>query len=298
MLSEKQWKADAVVRLMLSVIVCIFAGSLLLSGGHYLRAGGKLFSGFFLLASASLGCLVLALVLVHQPWKLEKLLIRLVLVLISFYAGVILGAWAQKLAGPSGHSAAQMIVATLSFQGATLVLVWRFVREHQGSWSECFGLSNRGLHALLWGVLAACIFFPIGQQLQWLSYVLMEHAPQLALKPQEQDAVQTLRVATSWTDRLTLGSVTILLAPAGEELLFRGIIYPWIKQLGFRRLALWLTSLLFAAVHANLMIFLPLFVLAVVLTLLYEFTNNLLAPLVAHSLFNAMNFATLYLSER
>src|SRR6185436_16944421 len=102
-------------------------------------------------------------------------------------------------------------------------------------------------HAFLFGVIAACIFFPIGQKLQWISYLLMENLPQLALKPQEQEAVQTLRVATSWVNRLTLGTVTILLAPLGEELLFRGIIYPWIKQLGFPRLALWLTSLLFAA---------------------------------------------------
>jgi len=31
--------------------------------------------------------------------------------------------------------------------------------------------------------------------------------------------------------------------------------------------------------------------------LLYEKTNNLLAPVMTHTLFNAMNFALLYLSE-
>jgi membrane protease YdiL (CAAX protease family) len=30
--------------------------------------------------------------------------------------------------------------------------------------------------------------------------------------------------------------------------------------------------------------------LAVILTLLYEFTGNLLAPITTHSLFNAVNF--------
>jgi membrane protease YdiL (CAAX protease family) len=41
--------------------------------------------------------------------------------------------------------------------------------------------------------------------------------------------------------------------------------------------------------------FLPLFVLALVLTVLYEKTNNLLAPIAAHSAFNAVNFAMLLL---
>jgi membrane protease YdiL (CAAX protease family) len=241
--------------------------------------------------------LIGSLVLVRGRWQLETFLLRLMLVLICFYAGVILGAWAQKMAGPTRHSAAQMIVATLSFQGATLVLVWRFMREHQTTWNELFGLSNRRVHALLFGIIAACVFLPIGERLQRLSYVAMENLPRLAAKPREQEAVQTLRVSRSWFDRVILGGVTILLAPVGEELLFRGIIYPWIKQLGFRHLALWLTSILFAAVHANLVIFLPLFVLAIILTLLYEHTNNLLAPITAHALFNAMNFAMLYLSE-
>ena len=37
----------------------------------------------------------------------------------------------------------------------------------------------------------------------------------------------------------------------------------------------------------------PLAVLALVLTALYERTDNLLAPITAHALFNALNFATL-----
>ena len=35
---------------------------------------------------------------------------------------------------------------------------------------------------------------------------------------------------------------------------------------------------------------LPLSVLAVVLALLYDKTSNLLAPIIAHALFNAVNF--------
>ena len=48
----------------------------------------------------------------------------------------------------------------------------------------------------------------------------------------------------------------------------------------------------------NLVTFVPLLVLALVLTALYERTNNLLAPITAHVLFNALNFVMLLLMQQ
>jgi membrane protease YdiL (CAAX protease family) len=90
----------------------------------------------------------------------------------------------------------------------------------------------------------------------------------------------------------------VLLAPLAEEVLFRGILYPAIKQAGHPRLALWGTALLFAAVHLNVATFVPLTVLALVLTALYEWTNNLLAPIAAHVLFNAFNVVLLVVLQQ
>ena len=96
---------------------------------------------------------------------------------------------------------------------------------------------------------------------------------------------------------MVLGIITIGLAPFAEEVLFRGILYPWIKQLGFPRLALWSTSLLFAAIHLSPVSFVPLAALALGLAILYERTNNLLASIAAHALFNGFNFTLLYLFQ-
>jgi membrane protease YdiL (CAAX protease family) len=82
-----------------------------------------------------------------------------------------------------------------------------------------------------------------------------------------------------------------------EEMLFRGILYQWCKRIGFPRLGLWCTSLIFAAMHSNLASFIPLLVLAVTLVILYERTENLIAPIAAHSTFNAINFTLLYLQQ-
>ncbi len=299
MLSEKPWKADAVVRLVAGVIVCIFAGSLLVSILHFSNRDTQTSARvFFPLAAAGMMCLGTTLVLMRVPPRAENLVGRLFVLLVCFYAGVFLGAWAQKLAGPAGNTVVHMLIGTLSFQGAGLALVALFLHDHGMSWGEAFGFGHQSRHAVLFGVITACLFLPVGWGLQQLSALAVSHIHHFGLHPEEQQAVQTLRSAVAWFDRVALGVVTIVLAPLAEEILFRGILYPWIKQAGFPRLALWGTSLLFAAIHLNLITFLPLLILAILLTVLYEWTDNLLAPVAAHSLFNGLNFAVLYLFDK
>jgi len=294
MLSVKPWKTEAMLRLLASVFVCLYAGSLLLLTLHH-DDKARVGTGFYLLLVGALGCSAAALVCLHRPWTLERIMRHLAAFLIFFYGGLLLGAFAQKLAGSPGPSVAQMVIGAVSFQGAVVLLAGRFVREHQVTWSEAFGFGNRRRLAIVLGFCLACGFVWLGTALQAVSVAAMEAAskrlPGLHLKPEAQQAVQTLQATTGWGARLLLGVVTILLAPMGEEILFRGLLYPWIKQAGYPRLALWGTVALFALIHLNLETFLPLAVLALALTMLYEWTDNLLAPVAAHALFNALNFA-------
>ena len=55
-----------------------------------------------------------------------------------------------------------------------------------------------------------------------------------------------------------------------------------------------LTSLLFAAIHMNGPVFLPLFVLAVCLTLAYEATGSLWVPMLMHALFNGVMIGMMF----
>ena len=183
-------------------------------------------------------------------------------------------------------------MALLGLQGAALVLIHRFVREHEVGWAEGFGFKIEWKRAMLLGAAAVFLYLPFGWGLQWASMHAMEW---VHVRPQEQMAVEVLRGSETWFNRFALGFAAILIVPWAEELLFRGILYPAIKRWGFPRLAWWGTSLAFGASHFNLAALLPLTLLALVLVWLYERTENLLAPITAHSLFNAMNFAMLYL---
>ena len=80
-----------------------------------------------------------------------------------------------------------------------------------------------------------------------------------------------------------LGVFAVVLAPVAEEFIFRGMLFPFVKQLGCPKLAWFGVSFLFALIHMNAATFLPLFVLALALTWLYEQTDNLLAPIIAHA---------------
>lgn len=183
------------------------------------------------------------------------------------------------------------MIATFSFQGMALVLAPFFLRRHQLAWREAFGFNGpRVKRALIFAVLTIAIVLPLVLRLDG---ALTRIAEWMGWHPDPQVAVQTAMGAKTRWERAYFGLFAIVVAPAAEEFIFRGVLYPFIKQLGWPRVACIGVSFLFAAIHVDLIRFLPLFVLALALTWLYEETDNLLAPITAHSVFNAVNFALL-----
>ncbi len=286
MLSAKPWKAEAIMRLVLSVILCVLVGALSNTALRGLKTGSSRVA-FLLCITVGLGCLLTSLLLLHRPWRTVQPLRRLMILLACFYGGVVLGMIAEKMAIQRDPTVGQMIIAAVSLQGAALVFMATFVREHNITWHEAFGFSERPARAILLGSIGASVFLPLAHMLQLFSAELLTR---LHFRPELQQVVQTLKMSHSTTGRLVFGIFTILVVPPAEEMLFRGILYPWLKRLGFRTLALWSTSLLFGAVHTNLPSFVPLTVLGLGLIFLYEQTGNLLAPITAHAIFNGFNF--------
>jgi hypothetical protein len=146
-LEAKPWKSDAVMRLILSVFVCIYSGAVL--GSLLLHAKTAVKVGYPALVSIGAGailCLLGALFFLARPWPTEKLTRRLTLLLVFFYSGVLLGAWLYKLAGPPANSAWQLVLAAVSFQGAAakgLVLI------RAGLYSNCIRLMLTSYHNVM-----------------------------------------------------------------------------------------------------------------------------------------------------
>jgi membrane protease YdiL (CAAX protease family) len=234
-----------------------------------------------------------------KPWRAEAVIQLIAGVFACLCVGVVTAGLLRQAgvaAFKSPDSFAGILVATLSFQGAAWILIFIFLKFHEVNWRDAFGFrqANLGRSLLLAaGVLALAL--PVVLGLQHFSAVVLER---LGWPPEDQRAVELIANAKSWWLRGYLAFFAMVLAPVAEEFIFRGVLFPFIKQLGWPKLA-WLgVSLLFALIHFNAPSFVPLFALALVFAWLYQKTDCLLAPITAHSLFNTANLVILFSQHR
>jgi hypothetical protein len=148
--------------------------------------------------------------------------------------------------------------------------------------------------ALFTALLTVFVVLPVAWWLQQASVFALE---KIGWQPEEETAVMLLSVAKSWWSRVYLGAFAVVIAPVAEEFIFRGVLYPFVKQLGYPGFAWIGVNFLFALIHMDAAALVPLFVLALALTWLYERTDNLLAPILAHSLFNVANLVVLHFAK-
>jgi membrane protease YdiL (CAAX protease family) len=106
--------------------------------------------------------------------------------------------------------------------------------------------------------------------------------------PTEQPAVELFMQTHDPTKLIGLFLFAVVLAPLGEEILFRGFLQPWLKSRLNGSLALISTAILFAGIHGHAPTFLPLLVLGLVLGLVYEYTGSWWRCVGLHAGFNAM----------
>jgi membrane protease YdiL (CAAX protease family) len=235
----------------------------------------------------------------EKPWSIEAVARLFLSVIATLCAGMFLAGILQSLKlglAPDQLEFLQMIIVVACFQGAALIWIACFLRQSNISWRAAFGLRpNSRARAVAAGLAVGVMVLPILWLLQLLSEQVMEW---LHWNPVAQAAVTELQNSgLSALQKILFGVFTILLAPVAEEALFRGILYPTIKQSGHPRWALWGTSALFGIMHFNLASLVPLIFLAVVLTFLYESSESLLTPIVTHSIFNAVNFFYLIFTD-
>ena len=93
--------------------------------------------------------------------------------------------------------------------------------------------------------------------------------------------------------RVLIIVLAVAVAPLAEEFIFRFFLYGVLRRYAGRVVALLISAGLFAAVHAHLPSFAPLFVLGACFTLAYEWSGSLLVSMSMHSLFNTLTFLAL-----
>ena len=199
-------------------------------------------------------------------------------------------------------SIAQMAanVTTLPVAILVAVAVWfqanRRVYRSPIRLADTFGFNrNNTGRCLLLGLATGLVLVLIARELAWLTSQLIQ-----SLGDQAEPQKLVTLIAEESAKQENIGTLiffvvmAVAVAPVAEEILFRGILYPAVKQLGHPRVAVIGTALLFALFHVNLLTFASLTAVALALIALYEFTDNLLAPITAHAVFNASNLIMLF----
>lgn len=117
---------------------------------------------------------------------------------------------------------------------------------------------------------------------------------------EETAAVLTARLLFAENiSALMLNLLIIAVIPAfGEELYFRGVLQPLIQKNWGKHAAVWVTAIIFSAIHFQFFGFIPRMFLGALMGYLLVWTGNLWMPVLAHFVNNGMAVIYYYVTSR
>jgi len=120
-------------------------------------------------------------------------------------------------------------------------------------------------------------------------------------REREDAALVLTRMMTNFDSpmQFLFGFIIIAIIPAiGEELVFRGMIQSELQRgTGNMHLAIWLSAILFSAIHMQFFGFVPRMLLGALFGYLYAWSGNLWLPVIAHFTNNGFTIILLYLQQ-
>ncbi len=189
---------------------------------------------------------------------------------------------------PSSIGLVDILLSNIIFLivGAVIFALASFSRGRKPK--HVFGLRKRSKKYIIIitmaGMFVAYIAVFIGSVIS--NFLLSTGEPK---KEDLQEIVQTLMTNDDISLKIAIALSAIIFAPLIEEVIFRGYLYPVIKRFSHPIFSCVITSLLFAVIHSNLEGLMPLFLLAIVLTIFYEISKSIWVPILMHACFNGVN---------
>ncbi len=213
------------------------------------------------------------------------------LVVGSILGGVVLAALRTR--APAVADAATLPVSLAML--ALSVVAWVAVR-YPAHVRALFGRARPGRRDVVFGIgagLAAFVVISVGfgGLLQLLVRLLQRELPPV------QQELQALARDPSTAPLLLIGAA--LVAPLAEELFFRGMLYPALRNHLPAWPAIGLSGLAFAGTHYQdsldgyLLVVVIIFPLGMVLAWLYERRGTIVVPVLAHAVYNLVQVVLL-----
>ena len=240
-------------------------------------------------------------ILIKPSMKIDGFDLMIVMgIILFFYANQVLAYFASSTQlnqqvgensenkDPSSIGLVDIILSNIIFLivGAVIFALASFSRGRKPK--HVFGLRKRSQKYIIIitmaGMFVAYIAVFIGSIIS--SFLLSTGEPK---KENLQEIVQTLMTNDDFSLKIAIALSAIIFAPLIEEVIFRGYLYPVIKRFSHPIFSCVITSLLFAVIHSNLEGLIPLFLLAIVLTIFYEISKSIWVPILMHACFNGVN---------
>merc|ERR1719353_868061 len=141
-------------------------------------------------------------------------------------------------------------------------------------------------------VLLGCCLFPLVQLIANVSEGVRQPAAQSILEWLPREIMQMSPVEVMAQSVYIFW--TTCMSPIWEEILFRGFLVPSFDKYLPTILAVVLSAVIFALLHFSMHRILPLTILGCLMGFVFTSTNNLLAPIVLHSLWNVFAFVNAF----
>ena len=200
------------------------------------------------------------------------------------------------LAGSSPHKVTRMgtrdLIVSAVFTIGLLLIVAGFLRLRRFDLDALGGFSKIGFFrtAVTAGVLMLAAY-----PLIFLADIITQHL--LHKPPEKQAIVDLFNASSTLQQRVLIIVLAVSVAPLAEEFIFRFFLYGVLKRYFGRALGVLASALLFAAVHAHIPSFAPLFVLGACFAVAYEWSGSILVPMTMHAFFNALTLTALAYPE-
>ena len=209
--------------------------------------------------------------------------------------GLFLGAHAVlSTLIPTGDMGWQVIVNTLSFHWIVLLFVTAYCGVRRVPWESLFGPTSGAAYVA--GLLAYLAAVPVVLMHSALVNSLLRLA---GITPTMQPVVELLSKHPAPTTFIYLVLVGCVIAPAAEEIYFRGMLLPVLMREMTPLGGVIVSSLIFAVAHMHATSAPALFVIALACSAVYISTGSLVAAFTTHAVFNIVNMllAILFLAQ-
>lgn len=227
-------------------------------------------------------------------WGIKELfLITLLLFILPLVTGAIMGQVFYKnwflifipTSNITTSSVSIMLLTQIITDCVLLLIIFKSLRTGFRQAANTLGVVPfKVLKSIMQAVLGAVVLM-VFSMIYYNIYYKLTGTP-----VPDQQISEIIASITTMKQVIPMMILVTMFAPVAEEIVFRGFIYQGLRKycgIGFAMLA---SSALFAMLHYQLSIFIPIMFMGLVFAWLYEKNKNIMPSIFAHLIWNSMSF--------